>query len=130
MRTYSPLFHAEALAIHVLIMEKGQSQLGKLRLYTTAERDILSQSVIYWANIVHDLKIEYVYLGSKLSTIQTIWPFGIDISAQEIINRSTRSTQLIGPVYENKTDQLFSQAKEYQDKLKKIILLKVFCLKK
>jgi tRNA(Arg) A34 adenosine deaminase TadA len=115
----SPLFHSEALAIHALIMEKGQRQLGKLRLYTTAEPDVLSQSAIHWANVVHDLGIEYVCFGSKLATIQNIWPFGIDISAQEIIERSRSCIKLIGPVSEKETNQLFLFAKQYQDKLNK-----------
>lgn len=100
-------------------MEKGPRQLGKLKLYSTAEPDVLSQSVIHWANVVHDLAIEQVYFGSTLATIQTIWPFGIDISAQELIERANAKIKLIGPLSETETDQLFVEAEQYQNKLDK-----------
>ena len=100
-------------------MGKGQRCLGKLKLYSTAEPDVLSQSVIHWSNVVHDLSIERVCFGSTLSTIQNIWPFGLDISAKEVIERSNASIELIGPVYETVTDQLFLAAKVFQDKLDK-----------
>ncbi|WP_010596993.1 cytidine/deoxycytidylate deaminase family protein [Rickettsiella massiliensis] len=60
----SPLFHAEALAIHALIMKKDKPQLGKLNLYSTAEPDVLSQSAIHWAKVAHDLEIKRVCFGS------------------------------------------------------------------
>lgn len=115
----SPLFHAEALAIHVLSMEKGQRKFGKLKLYSTAEPDVLSQSVIHWANVVHDLAIKQIYFGSTLATIQNIWPFGIDISAQEVVERANANIKLLGPLCETETDQLFLDAKIYQKNLDK-----------
>lgn len=59
----SPLFHAEALAIHALINSKHNKDFGKLRLFTTAEPDVLSQSAIYWAKIAHDINVEHIFYG-------------------------------------------------------------------
>lgn len=111
----SPLFHAESLAIHALIQSKKTSNLGKLKLLTTAEPDTLSQSAIYWAKVTHDICIEHIFYGSSLATINSLWSFGIGISAQEMINRSHRtSIHLTGPVFKKECDALFISAKDKQ----------------
>jgi len=89
-----------------------------LTLYATAEPDAMSQSAIHWANIAHDLFINKIIYGSSLKTIQQIWPFGIDIPAQEIIERSNSQIELIGSVNEDECDNLFKTAKIHQSKLK------------
>lgn len=50
-----------------------------------------------------------------------IWPFGINISAQEVVERSSlhHHIDLIGPIYEAETNQLFLAAKTHQEKLGK-----------
>lgn len=45
----SPLFHAEALAIHALISHNLYRDDEQLTLYTTCEPDTLSFGAIYWA---------------------------------------------------------------------------------
>lgn len=52
-------------------------------------------------------------------TRNQIWPFGIDISAQEVIERSNSNITLIGPTLEAETDLLFMDAKTYQAKMNK-----------
>lgn len=114
----SPLFHAEALAIHVLISHKPDQDHGKLTLYTTCEPDTLSFSAIYWAKKAHDLHIEEVVYGSTLETISKLWIFGIDVKAQELMERSYKpSMQMTGPFMEHECNQLFREAKERQIKI-------------
>ncbi|GEM_PF-4748096 len=115
----SPIFHAETLAIHALIPWKKQINLGSLALYTTAEPDVMSQSAIHWANLVHDLSIQKVCFGSSLNTIQKLWPFGIDIPAKEVIERSHSKINLIGLINEAECNELFLTAKQEQAKLSK-----------
>ncbi|MCP3680928.1 MAG: hypothetical protein GY782_12000 [Gammaproteobacteria bacterium] len=68
---------------------KERAAWGELTLITAAEPDVLSQSAIYWANVVHEANIKQVYFGAELTTIQQLWPFGIDIPAQEILDRAS-----------------------------------------
>jgi tRNA(Arg) A34 adenosine deaminase TadA len=114
----SPLFHAESLAIHAMIKnrDKFSDQLNNLSLVTTAEPDPLSQSAIHWASIVQEIKINTVYYGSSLGTIEKLWPFGINIPAQEIIDRSaTRHIKLEKNVLEQECNKLFLNAKKEQE---------------
>lgn len=113
----SPLFHAEALAIHALITAKPHEEHGKLTMYTTCEPDTLSLSAIYWAKKAHDLCIEKIVYGSTLITINKLWKFGINIKAKELINRSYLPSILLrGPFMERECNQLFIAAKERQAK--------------
>ena len=72
----SPIFHAETLAIHALILGNIKTQ-GNLTLYSTAEPDPMSQSAIHWANIAHDFGINKIYFGTSLQTINLLLPFRI-----------------------------------------------------
>ncbi len=114
----SPLFHAEALAIHALIKENKSKNLGRLSLYATAEPDVLSQSVIYWGKIAHDLNIYHIYYGAPLKIIQKLWSFGIDISAEEVLHRSHQpQAQIFGPLLEKECEELFLNAKKKQNEI-------------
>ena len=114
----SPLFHAEALAIHALISHKPYEHHGKLTMYTTCEPDPLSFSAIYWAKKAHDLEIEEIVYGSTLETISKMWSFGIAVTAKELLDRSFKpSMQLTGPFMEHECNQLFMEAKERQAKI-------------
>lgn len=114
----SPLFHAEALAIHTLITAKPYEEHGKLTLYTTCEPDTLSLSAIYWAKKAHDLHIEKIVYGSSLKTIKKLWNFGIQIKAKELINRSHQPSIILrGPFMEHECNKLFIGAKERQAKI-------------
>jgi tRNA(adenine34) deaminase len=111
----SPLFHAETLAIHALISAGFERNKGKISLFSTAEPDSLSQSAIYWAKITHDIDIAHIYYGSSLETIKNLWKFGIDISAQEIVQRSKMShIAFSNAICEKECDNLFFEAKERQ----------------
>ncbi len=114
----SPLYHAEALAIHVLVTKLKHKLPAELTMITTAEPDPLSQSAIHWGNIVHDLAIRQIYYGVDLATIYQCWPFGIDISAAEIIDKSCqRDIQLQGGILADACEVLFQQAYENQQKI-------------
>ncbi len=118
----SPLFHAESLAVHALVQNKAKiiDKLEDLILVTTAEPDVLSQSSIHWANIVHDLGIKQIYYGTPLTTIQIIWPFGIDISAREVIERTLNcNIQLTGEILTAECEKLFLAAREKQLEINK-----------
>jgi len=118
----SPLFHAEALAVHVLIQNKTKisKPLGDLILVTTAEPDVLAQSALHWANVAHDLSVTHVYSGATLDTIQRLWPFGIDIPAKEIVERSFNSNiALTDRIMEQECNDLFLEAKKSQEQVDK-----------
>lgn len=107
----SPLYHSESLAIHMLV-QSGYKKQGNLTLITNVEPDVLSQSTIYWANLVHQLAIQTVVYGATLADIQEIWPFGIKITAQEIIDKSINSDiKLVGPRCRQECNNLFLNAK-------------------
>ena len=109
----SPLFHAEALALHALI--GAGTFRGKMVLFSTAEPDALSQSALYWAKVTHDLDITHIYYGSSSKTINSLWKFGIDISAREIASRSHLcQIEFSEGVCENECDLLFMEAKKKQ----------------
>lgn len=111
----SSLFHAEALALHLLVTLRSKKNLGELRLFTTCEPDALSQSAIYWTVINHDLVIKQINFGTRLPTLQKLWPCGIDITAQEIIERSINlKIELVGPLLEEQCNNLFLEAKRKQ----------------
>lgn len=111
----SPLFHAETLAIHVLISAGLERNNGKLSLFSTAEPDSLSQSAICWAKVTHELDIAHIYYGSSLATIKNLWKFGIDIPAKEIVKRSKMSQiTFSNAICEKECDSLFFEAKERQ----------------
>lgn len=111
----SPLFHAESLAVHTLIEEHPDRKFDDLTLVTTAEPDPLSQSAVQWAAVTHDIPIRTIVYGCPIAKIQEIWPFGIDISAKEINERSSgKPITFIGPVLEEGCYRLFLQAKERQ----------------
>ncbi len=111
----SPLFHAEALAIHALISSGFHKERGRLTLFSTAEPDSLSQSAIYWAKITHDIDVAHICYGSSLKTINRLWKFGIDIPAEEIHARSQLSTIAFSrSICEKECDTLFIEAKEKQ----------------
>lgn len=114
----SPLYHCESLAIHMLVQNKKNIQLGDLSLYSTAEPDPLSQSTIHWANAVHELNIKHVYFGAGLEFIEKLWPFGIKIPAREIIaSCSYNLVTLHKPILEQQCENLFLDAKQYQAKI-------------
>lgn len=111
----SPLYHAESLVIHAWIGAAVLKTHENLTLFSTAEPDALSASAIYWAKVTHDIDITHVCYGSSLATIGKLWPFGIDISAQEIANRSRQNHIRFSPtICEKECDKLFSEAKEKQ----------------
>lgn len=110
----SPLYHAESLAIHALI-NSGKVPTGKLRLFSTAEPDVLSQSAIYWAKITHDLDIVEVIYGSSFATIGNLWKFGIDISASEVAGRAKHyQIRFIQSSLKEECNALFLDAKAKQ----------------
>lgn len=112
----SPLFHSESLAIHAFILSaKKYLKKEKLVLFSTAEPDTLSQSVIYWAKITHDIEISEIVYGSSLQTISKLWKFGIDIPSKEIADRA-RNYQIKFSKFicEKECDDLFFKAKARQ----------------
>jgi len=116
----SPLYHSESLAIHALIQQVDVRKLGDLTLVTTVEPDPLSQSAIYWAKITQELSITHLAYGSSLSTINKLWPFCIDISAGEIVDRAPNYELTIeGSILEAQTDDLLLTAKHKQEQIDK-----------
>ena len=115
----SPIYHAESLAIHILITQVDKNSYKRpLKLITTAECDTLSQSAVYWANIVHELCIEEVYYGLSLEAITTMWPFGIQINSREIMEHSTTpDLKIEGPILNQECLKLFEAAKKLQAKI-------------
>ena len=114
----SPLYHAESLAIHMLITQLKPINAGSITLISTAEPDPLSQSSIHWANIIHEVNISRVFFGTSLETIQAAWPFGIDIKAREVAQRSLKSAVTVtGSLLENECNQLFQQAQKRQSEI-------------
>lgn len=114
----SPLYHAESLAIHQLITQANAKNMTGLTLLSTIEPDPLSQSAIYWSSVVQELSIETIVFGTRLETLMALWPFGIAITAQELVDRSCNySPQIIGPYCEAECDALFQAAKQRQQEM-------------
>lgn len=110
----SPLFHAKSLVITKL----GFKNTKQLTLITTMEPDPLSISSIYWSNIVQKLGIETIYYGSTFETLQNLWPFGINLKAEEILERaSLLKIALNGPICEKECNKLFHEAKDIQKQI-------------
>jgi len=84
----SPLFHAESLALHILVTKSNVKSFNTLTMVTTAECDVLSMSSIYWARVVHDIEINRICYGVPLKKINDLWHAGIDISSKTIIEKS------------------------------------------
>lgn len=115
----SPLFHAEALAIHVYALNFGHNYSTSLTLYSTSECDTLSQSVAYWANVT-GIPIKTIVYGSSLESIKEIWPFGINIKADELMKHACGANiELLGPVLEDECLTLFKEAKAKQEAIGK-----------
>jgi len=116
----SPLYHAESLAIHILSKKLNVKNKSNLTMITTAEPDVLSMSAIYWAGIVQEIKITRVYYAVSLELISNLWPFGINIKSNEMIDRALNaSTELIGPIFTDDVFEMFQSAKNQQLALNK-----------
>ncbi|MCH9631909.1 MAG: hypothetical protein S4CHLAM6_02310 [Chlamydiae bacterium] len=113
----SPLFHAETLAIHALVTHNFKKQDG-LILYSTTEPDLLSLTALYWAQITHELKFDKIVYGADALTIQELWAFDLNMpvkKSQDIID--SLNIEVLGPILEEKCNDLFCQAKDEQVKL-------------
>lgn len=115
----SPLYHAEALAMHLLIQHSKKRVFKELYLYSTAEPDVLAQGAIHWSIICHDMPVKSITYGLPQTKVEAIWPFGIDITARELIERSCVDIELKGPVHEEPCHALFKDAKKRQDEIGK-----------
>ena len=108
----SPLFQSEPLAIHMLLTKQVHTYAGPLTLISTGEPDPLSQSVIYWANAIHDLEITTIYYGANSEFLNTLLGMGIQIPAREIIERSSMCKISLIPLLEKACITMFQEAQK------------------
>lgn len=112
----SPLYHAEALAIHVLVTALGKREIGDLTMFATAEPDPLSFGSLYWSSIVQEVVIRDMYYAVSREELQELWPFGIDISAKEIWERgSIKRIARVAHLPDDYCLSLFKEAKTRQE---------------
>jgi tRNA(Arg) A34 adenosine deaminase TadA len=101
----NPTWHGEIDAINQLASSGVCVNEKSLVLYTTAEPCPMCQAAILWAGI------ETVVFGTSIRSLQKLGWRQIDISAEEVVRRSTAwKCILIGGVMEQECDALFEWA--------------------
>jgi tRNA(Arg) A34 adenosine deaminase TadA len=101
----NPTWHGEIDAINRLAALQPEFEGSRLVLYTTAEPCPMCQGAIQWAGI------ETVVFGASIRFLQQLGWKQIDISAQEIAQRTPFSKcTLIGSILENECNSLFEAA--------------------
>lgn len=92
--------HAELNLVSKASRTISPGILKECTLYTSTEPCAMCSGAIYWSGI---RKVVY---GSSAKTRAEVSGYGIDIPAATIFDSTHPKVEIIGPVYEEKADQL------------------------
>ena len=107
----SPIYTAEALAVHMLCTRYSARDGQALTLFTTALPEPVGLGAIHWANVM-GYNINQVVYGASRETISQIWGGDKEVACSELIGQLKSSgIEITGPVIEDECRNVFEMGK-------------------
>ncbi len=100
------LAHAEINLLHRAVKEFSADVLRTSTLYASAEPCAMCAGAIFWSGVG---RLVYGLSGDRLHKLSGFSPEILVSSARDVLSRSGRQVEVVGPVFEADAEALFAE---------------------